>query len=240
MTRTLLPQRERAWKIFPYPCVGLFHFLSPTITLHACYPEIVQRLQNGQKLLDLGCGFAQDIRKLVYDGARAENLYGVDIHSKFIDLGYDLFKDRETLKSQFLIADIFDPESMLKTVHGEIDIVHAWAVFHLFDWEGQVEAGKRVVRMLRARRGSLLVGGQAGRLKPGLYGGRPTEMGTMWLHDEETWKELWRTIGEATGTVWKVEVQMDVVGVGPLRKADPKVRRLLFTVERVGGDESRL
>jgi SAM-dependent methyltransferase len=87
-------------------------------------------------LLDLGCGFAQDIRKLAFDETPAENLYGVDLHNKPIDLGYNMLRDKESLKSRFVIADIFGPNSDLKLVNGSIDIIHAWAFFHLFDLEG--------------------------------------------------------------------------------------------------------
>ena len=33
------------------------------------------------------------------DGAPAENIYGTDSESEFMDLGYDLFRDRDMLKS---------------------------------------------------------------------------------------------------------------------------------------------
>ena len=51
-----------------------------------------------------GCCFGQEIRKLAYDGAVQSNLYGCDPRSEFFNLGYRLFRDRDTLKSTFIEA----------------------------------------------------------------------------------------------------------------------------------------
>ena len=48
----------------------------------------------------------QDIRKLIYDGARPESLTGLDRDSRFVDLSFDLFKDRSTLRANFVTADL--------------------------------------------------------------------------------------------------------------------------------------
>lgn len=68
---------------------------------HAIYPN-------------LGCCFGQDLCQLVHDGIRSSQLTGLDIEEPLIDLGYELFRDKETLESKFLVADIFEGES-----HGE-------------------------------------------------------------------------------------------------------------------------
>ena len=46
------------------------------------------------------------MRKLAFDGVPSENLYGLDRDIRFVDIGYDLFQDRDTLKSKFVIADM--------------------------------------------------------------------------------------------------------------------------------------
>lgn len=43
----------------------MFGFLKCNMTDFEEYPEILERLKNGQKLLDLGCCFAQELRPLV-------------------------------------------------------------------------------------------------------------------------------------------------------------------------------
>lgn len=66
-------QRDQAWQIAPYPCIGGWMFLQLNMSLSPVYDEVLCRLKKGEKLLDLGCCFGQDIRKLVHDGAPSEN-----------------------------------------------------------------------------------------------------------------------------------------------------------------------
>ena len=71
-------QREKAWQTFPYPCIGKFDFLTLSISIHPCYSRVLATLAAPDaqaNLLDLGCCFGQDIRKLVHDGAPAINLF---------------------------------------------------------------------------------------------------------------------------------------------------------------------
>ena len=102
------------------------------MSFHPSYPRILSLLKEPQSqytLLDLGCCFAQDVRKLVYDGAPSQNLYACDVKSEFLDLGYDLFKDKETLKTHGFAADALAPSSALDEIDGKIDAVHAASFF---------------------------------------------------------------------------------------------------------------
>ena len=77
-------------------------------------------------MLDVGCGFAQDLRQLVFDGAPAENIYGVEIENPFMELGYDLFLDRTKLPpTNFIAADVCEPDSDTKSLSEKFDIVYA-------------------------------------------------------------------------------------------------------------------
>lgn len=63
---------------FPYPCIGSFRFLDLSIPQSPLYPEILDRLKSGQKLLDVGCAVGQELRQLVrpqtaHAGSRAMN-----------------------------------------------------------------------------------------------------------------------------------------------------------------------
>jgi ubiquinone/menaquinone biosynthesis C-methylase UbiE len=69
------------------------------------YPDIIKRLKDGQAFLDIGCCFGQVIRKLVYDGVPSENIYGADFREDFIELGHELFRDKATLRTKFIIGD---------------------------------------------------------------------------------------------------------------------------------------
>ncbi|EOD48918.1 hypothetical protein UCRNP2_4326 [Neofusicoccum parvum UCRNP2] len=130
--------RQKAWEIVPYPCIGLFAFLDFIIQLSPIYPSVVSRVRAGQTLLDLGCCFGQNIRKLAFDAGLpcSKNLMGVDIDVRFIDLGYDLFRDRDRLGAEFCFGDILD-EAFLAEKREEIDMIYLGNFLHLFGVEQQ-------------------------------------------------------------------------------------------------------
>jgi hypothetical protein len=183
----------------------MFGFLTLNIPELPVYDEIVQRLRGGEKLLDLGCCFAQELRRLVCDGAPSENLYGADLHDGFFTVGYRLFNDKTKLKSRLMAADIFDPNSKLRQLDGQMDIIHAGSFYHLFSWDQQVQAVKRTVEHLKQCPGSMVVGRHAGDTEPGEKA-RPGKLGSRYRHNAETWAELWRQVGRETGTTWQVKV----------------------------------
>ena len=159
--------------------------------------------------LDLGCCVGQDIRKLVFDGAPSENTYGSDLEKNFMDIGYDLFLDKSTLKTTFIPADIFDKESGLKQIEGEIDIIHAASFLHLFDEQGQYNACKRIVEILKSKPGSLFIGRQIGNEKSGVFVGSIDPSKQRYRHNPESFKDMWKKIGEETQSEWEVEAYLE-------------------------------
>lgn len=108
------------------------------------------------------------MRKLVYDGVPSANTYGSDLYGGFFPVGYELFGDRDRLQTTFIAADIFDDESLLvKQLAGQMDIIYAGGFFHLFSLEQQETVTARVVQLLAARPGSMLVGRHSGGGCPG-------------------------------------------------------------------------
>ncbi|KAJ5622240.1 hypothetical protein N7528_005472 [Penicillium herquei] len=201
-------RRERAFKVFPYPCIGAFRFLDMSIPQSPAYPEILERLKSGQKLLDVGCAVGQELRHLVYDGVPSENICASDLRQDFFNIGYDLFADRSTLKSQFIVSDIFDDHSeLVKQLSNGVDIINASSFFHLFTWDQQITVAKRVVGLLRAQPGSLVVGRQVGRLDPTDPEDKSASQ-EHYRHSVDTWKRLWKQVGAETGTEWEVEAWM--------------------------------
>ena len=119
------PKRDRAWEVYPYPCIGLFRFLD--LDLYArkdVYPRLLSRLKGEEdcKFLDVGCCLGQDIRKLRFDGVPGERLFGAEINNGFIDLGYQLFRDRDTLGAKIMVADISDDQGLLSGYAGKFDV----------------------------------------------------------------------------------------------------------------------
>lgn len=229
-------QRDKAWEIFPYPCVGQFRFLDLSLSRTNSYSLILSRLQNGHKLLDLGCCFAQDLRKLVYDGAPAESLIGAELKSEFLALSYNLFLDKEIFGVPLIEADVFDVDNgaPLKPLEGKLDIVQIGLFLHLFDWEDQIRACERIVALLKAEKGSLVVGQQIGSTEPGEV--PKGTGGMMFKHDADSFERLWREVGEKTKSQWEVRATLDAgLGIGEKKRLwdDSKTRRLIFEVERI-------
>ena len=118
----------------------------------------MQGLQQGQKFLDLGCCFGQEIRQLIFDGAPSENLYGLDLRQEFFELGYELFLDRGKCKAKFFAADVFEPGAEIEELTSKMHVVYAGAFFHLFDRPQQVVLAKRVVSLMAGKKGDMILG----------------------------------------------------------------------------------
>lgn len=229
-------QRDEAFKVFPYPCLGNWGFLNLNVADAPAYDEVVSRAKNGDVyLLDIGCCMGQDIRKLVADGVPSENIYASDIKKEFWDMGYNLFLDNDTLKTKFIAADIFDADSELKQLDGKLSIVLAHSFFHLFDWDGQVKAVKRVIKMLKPEPGVMIFGRQGAMVDAGSFNYGEREQAVYW-HNVESWERLWKQVEDETGTGWKVEAKL---GEEDLQKRMgtsmvPKGSRFMtFTIRRV-------
>ena len=175
----------------------------PSISSFSRYPEVLARVQAGDIVLDLGCCFGQDLRLLAAEGASTRNMYACDISSELWDLGFELFNDREKMDAKFIQADIFDTGSGLEQLKGLIDIVVANQFLHLFDWERQVSAMKRIVEF--SKPGSILIGYQRAQVPPKEME-RP--WGKMYFHDQETFRTIWRRVEIETESEWDVDVDL--------------------------------
>ena len=221
--------RDEAWKVHPYPCIGQFRFLEPSFSELEEYDEIVSRLREGQKLLDMACCFGQTIRQLVAGGAPANNIYGCDLEPDFIELGYKLFKDQDTLQTKFLIADILDPTSELTSLKGQLDMVYAGSFFHLWGFEKQVEVSKAVAALLRPERGSMILGRQVGAVDAVE---KTSVTGTMYRHNVESFKAMWKRIGDDLGITFTVKAKLKELSGNHSHFHSDDTRRIWFVVRR--------
>lgn len=157
----------------------------------------------GATILDLGCAFGQNLRILAAAGFPIENMYAADIKSELWELGFDLFGDRDKMKATFLEADILDvgKGSPLQQFSNKMDIIYASNVLHLFDWDKQVIAMKTLVNV--SKPGAMVVGRQIGIRRAEI---RQRPWGTIFVHDVNTFREIWRLVGMETRTVWNVDV----------------------------------
>lgn len=215
-------QRDKAWAIAPYPGFGLWGFTRISrFTSDPVYHVATSRLtvtgpETQDKLLDIGCGMGQNLRQLAHAGVAPSRLLGSDLHSGLLEVGFELFRDRERMEvggATFVAGNVLEKpgeagEGGLRELDGKATIIHAGNLFHLFSWEDQVVAGTRMTKLLRPdAKDPFIFGRQVGSLKPGART-RATRSEELFLHDEATFQALWDEIGQATGTAWKVEMGM--------------------------------
>jgi SAM-dependent methyltransferase len=225
--------RDQAWELYPYPCMGKFSFVKMHISKNPAYPTVLRRLlSQKEKLLDLGCGFGQELRTLVVAGVPTTNLYGLDISDDFIELGFELFKDKATLQPQFITADLLASPAIPPQLDGNLNIIFAGSFFHLFGWDDQLTLSKRAVAMLKAEAGSMIFGHQIGQIQARESLVPDVPSGKIFFHDPDSFKKMWQIVGEKTRTKWKVQVESTEQGIDDLRKGNPDLRLLRFWVER--------
>ena len=159
-------------------------------------------------------------------------MFASDIQADLWELGFELFSDWERMHAQFIQADICASESQLDSLDGTVDIIFACQLLHLWDWEKQFAAMKRMVRLSKV--GTVVVGYQRGReeqmslLKP---------WGNMYIHNLHTFGDIWHKLGEATETRWVVDAKLtepEAWGMEPEDKAwmDQPAKGIDFVITR--------
>ena len=190
-------------------------FLLPSISVLPQYAEILTRTQSGDVLLDLGCCFGQDLRLLASDGAPLRNVYASDISNELWNLGFELFKDRDKMPAKFIQANILDPESDLGQLKGRVDLIIANQFLHLFDWNGQIMAMKKIVEL--SRPGSCVVGYQRSQMPAKVV---PGPWGDMYFHDQDSFRKVWQQVESETESEWEVEAAIVDLSEWGMEKED--------------------
>ncbi|KIW55264.1 hypothetical protein PV05_07556 [Exophiala xenobiotica] len=186
--------------------------------------------------LDVGCGFGQELRFLITEhGVHPSQLFGFDLEPGLIDVGYELFRDGDGGKAgtgdnssagadagtgamTMFGANIFDDDSdadnnnnkantNLDTIRGKMDMIQASHVLHMFDYDQQFDAARRLIGLAKPTPGSMIAGSQVGSRNPGSYvfdiDLAPTR--SHYRHDERTMREFWTKLGHETGSAWDVQ-----------------------------------
>ena len=159
----------------------------------------------------------QDLRRLAVDGVPTTNMYATDIVGDFWEIGYDLFRDRGSMKARFMQADVLDANSALKALHGAIDVVYAGSVLHLFGWAKQLEAARQLV--LLSKVGTAVLGCQIGREDAEEVVSK-WDGSTVFYHNVESLRKMWHIIEEDTGTRWTVKASLGSLEIVGLERED--------------------
>ncbi|KAK6359729.1 hypothetical protein TWF696_000869 [Orbilia brochopaga] len=168
MIRLLKDIRLKAWQIKYYPCVGQWLFFKFGMTEHAMYPEIVDRVKQGQRILDMGCFMGFDGRKLVADGAPSSGITNMDLEDRWFPLSFELFKDENTFEGEFFGGcDITDEELFGEdSIHRHrYDMIYIGYFVHLFPPSQQAKILNNLVQMLKPTSGSMIFGNTSGSAK---------------------------------------------------------------------------
>jgi len=130
-------------------------------------------------------------------------MYATDISAELWDLGYDLFRDKDKMGATFIQGDFFNRMSDLQLLKGRMDIIIACQFLHLFDWDRQVIAAKRIVEL--SRPGSVLVGYQRAQVQAQELM-RP--WGAMYFHNVESFTKMWSQVEDETETKWELNISL--------------------------------
>ncbi|KAJ7467480.1 hypothetical protein FB451DRAFT_1092690 [Mycena latifolia] len=250
----VLALKKKAYEVYPYPCIRLFGFVKLTVNEdRAAYEHILDLGRNipGALLLDIGCCFGNDLRKIASDGFPAQNMIASDLRQGFWDLGHELFRSTPaSFPATFIAGDAFDPEFLslqpqlaeepqsaapdlraltsLNALHGHLSAIHSASVFHLFSEEKQLELARKMAGLLSPRTGSIIFGS---------HGALPTkgynlvaDGKQMFCHSPESWREMW------DGNVFEagsVEVQTDLRNAGKALNSTTDFYMMFWSVKRV-------
>ncbi|KAI9925302.1 hypothetical protein ASPWEDRAFT_32402 [Aspergillus wentii DTO 134E9] len=210
--------RDKAWPLAKYPCIGLWIFLLPGLASLPEFPSVVEkaRSQPDPLIIDVGCGLGQNLRLLADHSVPTTNMWGVDLEPRLWELGFDLFRDAHRMRGRFIGGDFLTmPDDKLGRLAGKADVIIAQQFLHLFDWDGQLTALKRMVDM--SKPGTILVGHQRGA-KTEQEIKRP--WGKAFLHDSHSFTRMWEIIQKETTTQWTLDVKtVDILDWG-LEEAD--------------------
>ncbi|KAE9372371.1 hypothetical protein N431DRAFT_504810 [Stipitochalara longipes BDJ] len=193
-----IPDEDKAWVIRAYPCTGQGPFLNPLIMRTPAYPEILANLKAGGRMVEIGSFIGHDLRRLVFNGAPSENLYAVDIVSHW-DVGFHMFKDRQSFHANFIESDIIHPSPQLLALNSTADVIYISKVLHQWDRETQLAALQSMIAL--SKPGSIVVGFHAAVIDGGFVAYEKGSL-KMWLHDAQSWRDMWDEASKGTNTRW--------------------------------------
>ncbi|KAJ6618122.1 hypothetical protein B0H10DRAFT_2030718 [Mycena sp. CBHHK59/15] len=229
----IIDVQTKAYDLYGHHCIRSFAFTRTKISTLPAYRHVLSlgRQRDGAILLDLGCCFGTDLRKIASDGFPVQNLLASDLRRTFWDLGHELFRSSpETFPVVFLAGDALDPTFLkpsapllsfdavtappplaslttLTPLCGTVSAIHISSVFHLFFEPQQLELARALAGLLSPLPGSVIFGSHVGRHIKGFREESLCSGGQhMFCHSPESWQEMWEEVFPG-GTI-KVDVAL--------------------------------
>ena len=150
------------------------------------------------------------------DGVPVDRVFGADLFEEYEAIGHQLFRDEARFANRYIVADLFDDsvDGLLVKSKGTWDIVNIIMFLHIWDLDMQTAACKRIVKLLRPVPGSMIIGAQTGCTQPGELHLKPPHVAegqerSIYRHNLETFKDMWKEVGKDEGVRLDVKVEYD-------------------------------
>jgi hypothetical protein len=161
---------------------------------------------------------------------------GLDLVPGFDDLGKQLFRDGGgKLEYDFYARDVLDDEGQdWAPLEGRFDVLHITSFLHIWNWDKQVRAAVRLVKLAKKKTGTTFIGSGLGTTVAGEWPNLEGD-GTNYRQSEESWARFWKEVGEQTGTAWDVDCHVKKMPASKQNEgqawADPNMGILTFEVK---------
>ena len=196
-------------KYHTYVCIERFMFLKPRLPYHVAYKSLLEKLKSPdskqipKKVIDVGCCFGQDIRQLILEGVETKNIYAVDIHDGYWNVGREFYMDNLSHLSTRLdgITTLFEDfakpyplpaectDRVVDSLTGNFEAVVCQLVFHVLTKEQTENLIKRMCSMLK--KGGILIGTCLGSKEDATsWAKTPTGEGVRYLQSLKSLNEL--------------------------------------------------
>jgi len=119
-----------------YRCVASGEFLRIGLLQNPFRADIMEKKPlKEQRIVEIGCGFGIDVRYLIRQlGVSKDHIVAIDVAPAFIELGYELFQDKEAVESCFHVKSVGDEDFVSfvrdKFSGNPVDVVLAFQVLH--------------------------------------------------------------------------------------------------------------
>ncbi|OGM41635.1 hypothetical protein ABOM_009716 [Aspergillus bombycis] len=171
------------------------------------------------------------MRRLVQDGTSSTNLIGLDSAEEFINLGFELFNDRFSLESTFIVQDFFEDTPQLDNLASRVKLINSGYFMHLFNWDTQLHVAKRMMRLACPEKGAIITGINFGSRSPPDWDMVPPGLPPQYLHDQRSLARLWGLAARETRMNWMFRSVIDYDEY--CNMLDPNGYRLRRVAERL-------
>ncbi|KAL0480261.1 methyltransferase [Acrasis kona] len=201
--RVIDVRKESIEKNHVYRCIQHIMFLETRFDKHQLYPEMINKLKTDQssRILELGCCFGTDVRKLLMDGVSSDQIVASDLIPDFWNLGKKLYQDDQIVNQIKTVWGDFATSNAQEGVdiekenwNSSFDFIASWFVLHVFSKQQCENFLKNVFKCLK--NDGVYVGMCALSEKEGEWlKGENTSSTPRYLHSVSSLKSLLQGIG---------------------------------------------